>query len=600
MKVKALFISILIALSFIFEIQAQAVRSYVGIVRSQYSESQIDYWNEIINKLEKDYTASYINEELKEQSFGSGFIYVAADGSCYAITNAHVVPVADKAKIEFEEESNGEKKTYKDLEVIARDEELDLAILKFPNGEKEFAQGLSFSNKEIKDGDDVYSAGYPGLNIDPVWQFGKGNVTNAKIWSIKELMNAKISYIIQHSATVDPGNSGGPLLVQSASNALGYEVIGINTWKAAFRQAANYSIPSQVVINFINKTLHNTSEEEKSEELKQKAARFAEDLNTKEFNFYNIEKYISDSYTTSESYSNHVLSKLKKSDEKYKVLSCLREGTTRAFRLYRAEEIFKDFSTIEYPDEEKNNKNLLKLKEKSEENQNSKEENIEEDKSFFSVSSLEKENNENGIIQYKVIFSNIDGGEVESHWIIEKKSWKLTDISYVKKATKESNKENDMKNLSMFIIGSNNTLSKSITTYDDETEVDFDINHDLHLENFHWFSFIGTGFLFDYQTTEYDTMNLVGMDLALRIPVNISMLTLHPFAKAGAEFAIFSDDAAYGYFYEAGAELILHKDSYNGFGVGGSVKKQIIKALNYNSHNYDYTAVSFYLIFLTY
>ena len=42
-------------------------------------------------------------------------------------------------------------------------------------------------------------------------------------------MNPDISSLIQHSAEVDRGNSGGPLLIPSKTTETGYLVIGINT-----------------------------------------------------------------------------------------------------------------------------------------------------------------------------------------------------------------------------------------------------------------------------------------------------------------------------------------------------------------------------------
>jgi len=48
--------------------------------------------------------------------------------------------------------------------------------------------------------------------------------------------------VIQHSATIDPGNSGGPLLVRTQSNPPEFKVIGVNTWGANYRQNTFLSI----------------------------------------------------------------------------------------------------------------------------------------------------------------------------------------------------------------------------------------------------------------------------------------------------------------------------------------------------------------------
>ena len=62
-------------------------------------------------------------------------------------------------------------------------------------------------------------------------------------------MNPEISTIIQHSAQVDYGNSGGPLLISSGDK---YLVVGINTWKAAYRDSVNFAIPAAQIKKMIN------------------------------------------------------------------------------------------------------------------------------------------------------------------------------------------------------------------------------------------------------------------------------------------------------------------------------------------------------------
>jgi serine protease Do len=67
---------------------------------------------------------------------------------------------------------------------------------------------------------------------------------------------------IQHTAQIDPGNSGGPLLIQTPGVPTGYAVAGINTLVIRFRQAANFSIPMNRVQAFLDTSLRPSAEDE--------------------------------------------------------------------------------------------------------------------------------------------------------------------------------------------------------------------------------------------------------------------------------------------------------------------------------------------------
>lgn len=189
--------------------------------------------------------------------FGSGFVYVASDGNNYIVTNRHVVSEAATINLEFDK-GDGSQVSYKNCPIIAISEDIDLALVGFPDGAKPFKEGLSFVDGDRDDGEEVWSAGYPGLGDTPSWQLGKGNITNAKA-KISELADPAVTTLIQHSAQIDPGNSGGPLLIADKKASAKYAVIGINTWKARDRQAANFSIPAAAIEKFISASLDKTA-----------------------------------------------------------------------------------------------------------------------------------------------------------------------------------------------------------------------------------------------------------------------------------------------------------------------------------------------------
>jgi serine protease Do len=125
--------------------------------------------------------------------------------------------------------------------------------LAFEHGARPFTQSLSFLDRPVEEGEDVYSAGFPGLGNTTIWQFGQGMVSNARVRFPEDATDSArmMGPYIQHTAQVDPGNSGGPLLVTAPEVLTGYAVAGINTLSARGRQAANFTIPIDRAIDFL-------------------------------------------------------------------------------------------------------------------------------------------------------------------------------------------------------------------------------------------------------------------------------------------------------------------------------------------------------------
>jgi serine protease Do len=96
---------------------------------------------------------------------------------------------------------------------------------------------------------------------------------------------------IQHTAQVDPGNSGGPLLVADPQAPAGYVVAGINTLSFRRRQAANYSIPIKNVLELIVHIL--TREETGKAEPDKRIESFLAGLGKNKAVYGHIVKYLS-------------------------------------------------------------------------------------------------------------------------------------------------------------------------------------------------------------------------------------------------------------------------------------------------------------------
>jgi len=237
---------------------ASGLRDYVGLINQSYHPGVVA----IFENLKEDFQKQGDTDAVKSidiflsGAFGSGFLYSDAGGNIYVITNNHVVAQSYTLSITFES-ADGTKRKYENLRIIAVDEEKDLAILAFPDGEKPSGRGLTFLDRAVEEGEDVYSAGFPGLGITPVWQFGRGMVSNAAARFPKSIDDETlIGPFIQHTAQVDAGNSGGPLLIARSGVQGGYAVVGINTLSGTYRQAANYAVPASVVLEFINRALN--------------------------------------------------------------------------------------------------------------------------------------------------------------------------------------------------------------------------------------------------------------------------------------------------------------------------------------------------------
>ena len=254
------FVVSFMAIVFAAALNAQSLRDYVCVVEGNLSEETNTFLTEIKDSLERNgytYYAGYVNAFLKG-TFGSGFIWYGPDGKPYIVTNRHVVSNYQTVNLTFENE-DGSVSEFKEMKIQFIDDDVDLALIALPATFKK--EGLSFVSKRPSDGDDVFSAGFPGLAGEPSWQLGKGVVSNSSA-KIKELINPEISTLIQHTAQIDGGNSGGPLLIRDSSAKVGYKVCGVNTWSAVRRQNTNFSIPAATVeaivkSNYINKEKTN-------------------------------------------------------------------------------------------------------------------------------------------------------------------------------------------------------------------------------------------------------------------------------------------------------------------------------------------------------
>ncbi|TVQ33853.1 MAG: peptidase S1 [Phycisphaeraceae bacterium] len=166
---------------------------------------------------------------------GSGFI-IHPDG--YAITNAHVIQGETRIRctVYQQGELDFRRRQLEDIEIIAVNNHLDLALLKITHPEGEafpyvYVQGA----EDLASGQEVFAIGAP-LGLERTLSQGVVATTQR---------NFEGMTYIQTTTQINPGNSGGPLF-----NYRG-EVIGVTNMKIPFGEGLGFAIPARYMRDFI-------------------------------------------------------------------------------------------------------------------------------------------------------------------------------------------------------------------------------------------------------------------------------------------------------------------------------------------------------------
>ncbi|MFF4346574.1 S1C family serine protease [Streptomyces sp. NPDC001530] len=165
---------------------------------------------------------------------GTGIIYNADEG--LILTNAHVVAGETALKVRIEDGNPVP------VRLLGSDPCEDLAVLKLATPQEDLKQVEFGDSRDLKQGDEVTAIGYPEAAGDASNQ--KAVLTSGVVQSpdVAETGNVSLPDLpstVQHSATLNPGNSGGPLLNDEA------KLVGINDSAAGGEiQNQNYAISS--------------------------------------------------------------------------------------------------------------------------------------------------------------------------------------------------------------------------------------------------------------------------------------------------------------------------------------------------------------------
>ncbi|MCR4789472.1 MAG: Do family serine endopeptidase [Treponemataceae bacterium] len=174
-------------------------------------------------------------KEYKAQGLGSGVIVLKNNNTYYVLTNNHVAGSASKITVKLYDSREFE------CELVGHDERKDIALISFETKENLPVASLGDSDK-VRTGDICFAMGAPLGYSSSVTQ----GIVSATGRSGRGIGN--ISDFIQTDASINQGNSGGPLV-----NIYG-EVIGINTWIAS-SSGGSVGIGFAIPINNIKKAI---------------------------------------------------------------------------------------------------------------------------------------------------------------------------------------------------------------------------------------------------------------------------------------------------------------------------------------------------------
>jgi serine protease Do len=159
---------------------------------------------------------------------GSGFVIA---GGGYVVTNEHVIDGATAATA-----ITYDGKTHS-VTLVGKNVNMDIALLKI--GETNYSPLILADSDNIQVGEKVIAIGNPlGLQF---------SVSEGIVSAVHRTGDNKINGYIQTDASLNPGNSGGPLIDTEG------KVIGINNFKVSGSESLGFALES----NYIKDTVNN-------------------------------------------------------------------------------------------------------------------------------------------------------------------------------------------------------------------------------------------------------------------------------------------------------------------------------------------------------
>jgi S1-C subfamily serine protease len=171
------------------------------------------------------------------RSLGSGWVYAKRDDVAFVVTNQHVVKEAARITVQF---SDGKRAA---ATLVGEDAGTDVAVLKV-EGAATAVVARRASGLEPQQGDRVYAFGSPfGLKFS----MSEGIVSG--LGRDPGTFGETYTNYIQSDASVNPGNSGGPLVDSHG------RVIGVNTAVILPAQGLCFAVASNLAKFVVGKLI---------------------------------------------------------------------------------------------------------------------------------------------------------------------------------------------------------------------------------------------------------------------------------------------------------------------------------------------------------
>ena len=173
-------------------------------------------------------------EQQRQQALGSGFVI---DKSGHIVTNFHVVQGAEEIEVSFSNRDSVKAR------VVGSDPSTDLAVLKVDVDARALTPLRLGNSDQVKVGDSVVAIGNP-LGLER-------SVTAGIVSAVHRPLTAPNAFtiddVIQTDASINSGNSGGPLIAATG------RVVGVNTAIATGNTGArgNIGIGFAVPVNTV-------------------------------------------------------------------------------------------------------------------------------------------------------------------------------------------------------------------------------------------------------------------------------------------------------------------------------------------------------------
>lgn len=363
----------------------------------------------------------------------------------------------------------------------------------------------------------------------PSWQFGQGIVSNANAL-IKSLTNSKELPLIQHTAQVDAGSSGGPLLIRDEQAATGYTVIGINTWKAAGRENTNFAIPARAIDDLLQNYPSNTQLLLTRDEVSKRATGM---LRAAQSSYQAMMPFVSYQYVSNISADTFYDLVIAASDPATDAMeSCFEQGSPlEGIRIGLADIICRQFSGKNY--------------------------------TFSTVASLDT------LARKAEVVYTAGNKSISTQWMMEQGRWRLVDAENVKASNIEPN------GISKSYGFGTSVYLGLISPLNNAFDLSYSLAFKRTILTFVTYEITGSLLKINTEKTEWegtyvklnsDTQNVFDIDFNLggQLPVKCGPIYLVPYAKVLGGLYLGSELTGIDYGFGAGVE-VAYKFGYQNY-----------------------------------